>query len=101
MRHLSSKMRKTKRITISIEEGIEEKISQLQIHLSDIANEEWSLSKTINMLLLCGILSQGSLSVVNLGKIRGFSDGTKIRLNDIEMDAFVTSLVALKQSYKF
>jgi len=101
MRHLSSKLKKTKRITISIEEGIEEKISQLQVYLSDIASEEWSLSKTINMLLLCGILTQDKISMVNLGKIREFSDGTKIRLNDIEMDAFVTSLVALKQSSKY
>lgn len=100
MRHLSSKMKKTKRITVSLEEGIDEKISQLQIHLSDIAGEEWSMSKIINMLLLCGILSQDKLSGVDFETIKGFTDGSKIRLVDISMKSYVTSLIALKHSYR-
>ena len=100
MRHLSSKLKKTKRVTISLEEGINEKISQLQIFLSDIVSEEWSMSKTINMLLLCGILSQDKLSMVDLGTIKEFTDGSKIRLSDISMESYVTSLISLKHSYK-
>ena len=101
MRHLSSKLKKAKRVTISLEEELDEKISQLQIHLREIASEEWSMSKTINMLLLCGILSQDKLSMIDVGTIKEFTDGTKIRLDDISMESYVTSLISINHSYKF
>ena len=99
MRNLSTKLRKPKRITISIEEGIDQKISQLQTHLRDIACEEWSTSKTINMILLCGILSHNSLNLRDLGKVKEFTDGSKIGLEDINMESYVSNLAALKQAY--
>ena len=85
------------RITISLEKEVEEKIKQLQDELVKKAGKAWSISKTINVLLIGGILSQKSLHIRDWTTIKNYSDGKPIDLSDETIEEYVPYLSALEK----
>ena len=85
------------RITISLDKEVEQKVKQLQESLSTYSGKVWSISKTINVLLVAGILSEGKFHINEWGLIQDFADGKRVFLQDAKLDEYVTNLVALKQ----
>ena len=96
MRLFRSKLRKPKRITISLDVQIEDMLNQIQENLKS-GNENWSLSKTTNVVLLTGMLSEDSLSSSDWSKIQSFMNGTRIEVENIPVKEYVLTLLEIKR----
>lgn len=89
------------RITISLDNKIEQKIKELQISLGQYSGKQWSTSKMINILLYAGILSEGKLHINEWSKIQNLLRGDHTSLNEVKMDEFLFHLVIPKQSFSY
>lgn len=85
------------RITISLEKVVEQKVKELQQMLSTHSGKGWSISKTINLLLFAGVLSEGKFHVNEWGLIQDFADGKRTYIEDVKLHEYVINLVALRQ----
>lgn len=88
---------KTIRVTISLEREIQEKIRMLHSLMSTYGDEDWSISKVINMLLLGGIIASEKLSMQEWDVIKKFASGKPLSLDEIRVENYVRNLVALRQ----
>ena len=88
---------KRHRITISLDTVICEKIKQLQDQMSKKSKRGYSFSKTINILLLGGILGNEKLLIRDWNIIKDYSDGKEISLEDLLLDDYIDNLIALRQ----
>ena len=96
LRHCSREG-KTIRITISVEAQIEQKISKLHSMISVHNGNKFSMSKTINMLLLGGIFASQRMSTQDWYAIKRFTEGNQPDLEGFSLEDYVTNLVALRQ----
>ena len=83
---------KSHRITISLDQGIHEKIQNLQGILEKEFGTGWSLAKTINLLILGGILAQNQLTNTDWSSIRNLSEGRGIDLGKVSMYGYYENL---------
>jgi len=83
---------KSYRTTISLEKELNKKIQGLQEILEKEFGTGWSLSKTINLLILGGILAQDKLTNHDRTLIRDFSEGKGLDLEKVSMDAYYENL---------
>jgi len=92
-----SHKRKTKRITISIEGQIEQKIETMSEMVSQYTGEDWSMSKIVNMLLLGGILAPQKMNTHDWNNIKRFAEGKTLDLESVSIEEYVSNLAALRQ----
>lgn len=95
---MSKKLQSNKkmiRITISLNDQIQEKLFDLQKYLIKKNNKPHSISKIINTVLVAGILSSTKLSIYDWGVVKSFLDGKKIDLKEMAADEYVTNISAL------
>ena len=85
------------RITISLDKEVEQNLKELRKMLSERSGKEVSTSKTINLLLIAGMLSADRLHVVEWSKIRDFFDGRCPDLSKFNLEEFVPNATALRQ----
>ena len=83
---------KSHRITISLDKVLDEKIQNLQGILEKEFGTGWSLAKTINLLILGGILAQERLAPPDWSLIRDLSEGRGIDLRDVSMHGYFENL---------
>ena len=84
------------RITISLDEELEKKVKELQSMLVLSCGKGFSISKTINILLLGGIISQDNMHVLDWCKIRKFADGREVDLSDLSVEEYLKNIIALR-----
>lgn len=88
---------KMHRITISLDKQICTQIRSFNKQMEEQVGSGWSLAKTINILVLGGVLAQEKLHVNDWNTIRNLSDGFKISISDITFDEYVNNLVAIRR----
>jgi len=96
LRHCSREG-KTIRITISVEDRIESKISQLHNLMSSHCGNKFSMSKVINMLLLGGIMTSQRMTTQDWHAMKRFTDGQKLELEEFTLEDYISNLTALRQ----
>jgi hypothetical protein len=84
---------KAHRITISLDQEICKKTRQLQEKIECEVGTGWSTAKTLNILVLAGLLSQKSLHVTDWEMIRNLSHGRKISIDELDLDHFLENLL--------
>jgi hypothetical protein len=85
------------RITISLDEEVDQKIKELHEILLQKSEKGISTSKTINSLLIAGLLSTSRLHVVEWDKIRDFFAGKRPDLSEFSTEEFVLNIIAMRQ----
>lgn len=87
--------RSLSRITISLDSEIVKKISELLEEMEKKTSRSWSMSKTINILILSGMLSQKKLQIGDWAILRDFAKGKRLDLADVNLEEFLISLELL------
>ena len=87
------------RITISLEKEIAEKIIELQQETTKKAGKSWSISKTINILVLGGILFHDKLYLADWNVVKDFADGKRIDVSEKNLAGYLTNLQAIDQVF--
>ena len=88
---------KRHRITISLDSAICDKIKQLQDQMEKKSGRGYSFSKTINILLMGGILGNERLNIRDWNMLRDYADGKTLFLDDLLVDEYIINLIALPQ----
>lgn len=91
MQVISNEFKPT-RHTIVIDSEIESVIKELQAHIIETRGKSCSLSFTVNLLLLGGIIASEKLTHNDWSVLRSYQKHRKIHINQIPLENWFTNL---------
>ncbi len=91
----NNSIRKKKR-SITINTVLEEKLREVQSMLIRESKTSWSLSRTVNVLLIIGLLGVRNLSKEDLHKIQYFIENDKILLDNKKIMSHIGRIVKVQ-----
>lgn len=79
---ITPKKQTWKRLTIVIDEQVESKLREIQGHLICSENQNYSLSKVANMVLLAGLVASDRLSTFEWNMVKSIPKGKKLQIDE-------------------
>ena len=92
-----SQKTKARRLTIVIDEEIESKLREIQGQLISADRASFSLSRTVNMVVLAGLMAADKLTAREWNIIKSTLGGKKMNLEEIKTREYLANLTALGQ----
>jgi len=89
---------KSHRITISLDGQICQKITELHELMEGEIGNGWSKAKTINLLILGGILAQNRLQAPDWQVLHNLSEGQKIDLDYFKLDEYLENILLIHKN---
>ena len=86
---------KSHRITISLDGQICQKITELHDLMEAEIGNGWSKSKTINLLILGGILGHNRLQTSEWQVLHNLSEGRKIDLDYFKLEGYLENILLM------
>lgn len=86
------------RKTISIDDEIEAILRKIQGDCISSDTQSTSLSKVINIVVLCGLIASETLDSAQLKILREFAEGKKTKLTNENLEIYKSILVKSKRS---
>lgn len=88
------------RMTISIDSKLENVLREVQCAFIRTDKKSWSMSKIFNMLVASAVVNPNSMSMNDWNKIKAYLNGSKLGLDDVQIDEFVGHLIDFKKIEK-
>ena len=82
-----------KKRSITINAVLEEKLREIQSQLISNTKTNWSLSGTINVLIITGLLASDKLSREDFYKIKYFIESGKVTLDNKAIRDYLTRII--------
>lgn len=86
-----------RRLTIVIDGELESKLREIQGQLISADRASFSLSRTVNMIILAGLMSADKLTAREWNIIKSTLGGKKLNLEEIKTREYLANLTALGQ----
>lgn len=81
------------RKTISIDDGVEATLRDIQSKFIKADSRSWSLSKIVNLVLLCAMVKSKDLSISDWNQIRSYIRRGKADLAPTDTETFVENIL--------
>lgn len=85
------------RLTIVIDDTMEEKLRDLQGNLISSERKNFSLSKIVNMVLVAGFMASNKLNSAEWTTIRSIVYGKKVIISELPTKEYVVNLAAMAE----
>ncbi len=82
-----------KKRSITINTVLEEKLRDMQSQLISSSKASWSLSGTVNVLIMTGLLALDKLSREDFQKIKNFIESGKVTLDNKTIRDYVSRVI--------
>lgn len=85
----------TNRLTLVIDDVMEDKLRELQGNLITSERKNFSLSKIVNMVLVAGLMASDKLSSSEWTTIRSLVYGKKVIISELPTKEYVVNVAAM------